>query len=83
MRCALTCIVVLLCAAFVIAQGNPEGSGRQSSVRALPGPRIIESGARQRRTAAHISAAVRPATPVVTLKGVCDRPQKGGSGSRP
>jgi hypothetical protein len=82
MRCALTCIVVLLCAASVIAQGNPEGTDRQSSVTALPGPESIKSAARQGRKAAHSSAAVRPDAPVVTLKGVCNRLQKGGSGCK-
>src|ERR1700693_2183621 len=70
-------VFVFFSAAAVFAQDKPEGHDDQKPVAAAPGRGITRSELRPGRLNTRDSAEVTPDTPVVTLEGVCDRPQKG------
>jgi hypothetical protein len=79
MRTFLTFAVVLICAESALAQSTPQAPPVQNPATNLPQYRMPKRGARRAGKPARNTAEVPPNTPVVTLDGVCDRPQRAGA----
>jgi hypothetical protein len=76
MRSALICAVMLICAESALAQSAPQAPPVQTPAAGLSQHRMPQRGARRPVKPARSNAELPPNTPVVTLDGVCDHPQK-------
>ena len=79
MRLILVCSITLACAAPVIAQSPQAGPNVQIPASPISRQEMRRKSIQALGRAGSPTAEVPPETPVVTLEGVCDRPQVAGS----
>ena len=79
MRLVLVCSITLACAAPVMAQSPQAGPNVQNPASPMSRQEMRRKSIQALGRAGSPTAEVPPETPVVTLEGVCDRPQVAGS----
>ena len=80
MRFLLTCVAVLLSAAWLFAQDKPENREAKNAAPVNATQGITAVAAEPGEMAAQRRTELPPNTPVVTVNGVCDQAPKGGGG---